>query len=49
MQHLINELRDQISKTEALEQEHQQRLLHRLERLQAELHKKMSDLSLLGD
>ncbi|BCT69256.1 hypothetical protein [Nitrosospira sp. NRS527] len=53
VQHLINELRDQISKTKVLEQEHQQRLLHRLEKLQAEMHKKVSDLDrywgLVGD
>ena len=53
MQHLINELRVQISKTDALEQEHQQRLLRRLEKLQAEMHKKVSDLDrfwgLVGD
>lgn len=53
VQHLINELREQISKISALKHEHQQRLLHRLERLQAELHKKVSDLDrfwgLIGD
>jgi hypothetical protein len=53
VQHLINELREQISKTSALKQEHQQRLLRRLEKLQAEMHKKVSDLDrfwgLVGD
>lgn len=40
----INELRDLISKATIFEIKHQQRLLSRLERLQSELHKKMSDL-----
>jgi hypothetical protein len=44
VQHLINELREQISKVKTLKDEHQQRLLRRLEKLQAEMHKKVSDL-----
>ena len=40
----INELRDLISGSELIEDSHKQRLLKRLERLQSELHKKMSDL-----
>lgn len=40
----INELRDLISGSEVIEENHKQRLLKRLERLQSELHKKMSDL-----
>ncbi len=40
----INELRDLISGSEIIEDNHKQRLLKRLERLQNELHKKMSDL-----
>jgi hypothetical protein len=40
----INELRDLISDSEIIEDNHKQRLLKRLERLQSELHKKMSDL-----
>jgi hypothetical protein len=53
VQHLINELREQLSAHIALEQDHKQRLLRRLERLQSELHKKVSDLDrfwgLIGD
>jgi hypothetical protein len=40
----INELRDLISASEVIEDNHKSRLLKRLERLQSELHKKMSDL-----
>jgi len=40
----INELRYLISDSEIIEGNHKQRLLKRLERLQSELHKKMSDL-----
>jgi len=43
----INELRDLISDSEIIEDNHKQRLLKRLERLQSELHKKMSDLDRL--
>lgn len=53
IQLLLNELREQISLSTHFEQEHQQRLLRRLEKLQAELHKKVSDLDrfwgLIGD
>ena len=53
IQVLINELRSKISEQEYLEQEHKQRLLKRLEKLQSELHKRVSDLDrfwgLVGD
>lgn len=53
IQELINILREEISKSTLFENEHQQRLLKRLEKLQAEIHKKMSDLDrfwgLVGD
>lgn len=53
VQELINSLRDLISKSDKFELEHQQRLLRRLEKLQTELHKKVSDLDrfwgLIGD
>lgn len=53
IQTLINQLREQISESRNLEKEHQQRLLRRLEKLQSELHKKISDLDrfwgLIGD
>lgn len=53
IQQLINDLRAQLSANNSLEQDHKQRLLRRLERLQAELHKKVSDLDrfwgLIGD
>ena len=53
VQVLLNELRDQIANATQLDKEHQQRLLHRLEKLQAEIHKKVSDLDrfwgLVGD
>lgn len=44
VQNLINELRTEISEFELFEEQHKQRLLRRLESLQSELHKKMSDL-----
>ena len=44
IQTLINELRTHISQCEGLSQEHMQRLLRRLEKLQSEVHKKVSDL-----
>ena len=44
IQNLINELREQITSSEKLKAEHKQRVLKRLEKLQAELHKKVSDL-----
>lgn len=50
---LISELREIISKSELFEEGHKQRLLRRLERLQSEVHKKVSDLDrfwgLVGD
>lgn len=53
IQDLINELRDRIEKQDGLEEDHRRRLLGRLEKLQTELHKKMSDLDrfwgLIGD
>ena len=44
VQGLLNELRDLISKSELFTAEHKQRILKRLEKLQGELHKKVSDL-----
>lgn len=53
VQVLINEIRDLISQTNGLEKDHQRRLLARLEKLQSEMHKKVSDLDrfwgLIGD
>ena len=53
IQLLINELRSFIVDTEGLEDDHKQRLLRRLEKLQRELHKAVSDLDrfwgLIGD
>lgn len=53
IQALINELRVQISSSELFDKDHQHRLLKRLERLQAEMHKRVSDLDrfwgLIGD
>jgi hypothetical protein len=53
VQALINQVRDLISKATDLEKDHQRRLLARLEKLQTELHKKVSDLDrfwgLIGD
>jgi hypothetical protein len=53
VQALLNHLREEISACNQLEREHQQRLLRRLERLQSELHKRVSDLDrfwgLIGD
>lgn len=53
VQRLVNELRDLVREAAGLEDEHRQRVLARLEKLQAELHKKMSDLDrfwgLIGD
>ena len=53
VQQLINELREHISGATHLEDEHRQRLLNRLEKLQGELHKRVSDLDrfwgLVGD
>lgn len=53
IQELVNELRDLISNNDIFEDNHRQRLLKRLEKLQSELHKKVSDLDrfwgLVGD
>ena len=53
VQSLVNELRDIISKSELFTAEHKQRILKRLEKLQGELHKNVSDLDrfwgLIGD
>lgn len=42
---LINELRELIIANGELDDDHKQRLLKRLEKMQAEIHKKMSDLN----
>lgn len=44
IQTLVNELRDEISRSTKLAEDHRKRLLSRLERLQRELHKRISDL-----
>ncbi len=53
IQTVINELRDLLSKEPRLDAGHKQRLMKRLEDLQRELHKKVSDLNriygLIGD
>lgn len=53
IQTLVNELRGQITENESLEDGHKHRLLKRLEHLQTELHKRVSDLDrfwgLVGD
>lgn len=53
VQELLNELRNEVSISTKLEDEHKARLLKRLEALQAELHKRISDLDkfwgLIGD
>ena len=53
IQKLINELRDNIGLSKLFTAEHKQRLLRRLEKIQSELHKKVSDLDrfwgLIGD
>lgn len=53
VQELINELRQEVSSCDKLVYEHKARLLKRLEALQSELHKKISDLDkfwgLIGD
>lgn len=53
IQVLISELRDLIKASKFIEDEHRNRLLNQLEKLQSELHKKMSDLNrfyvLIGD
>jgi hypothetical protein len=47
IQQLINELRDEITKSELFDAKHKQRILKKLEGLQSELHKKMSSLDRL--
>jgi hypothetical protein len=53
VQALVNEIREHISANADLDDEHKQRLLKRLELLQSELHKRVSDLDrfwgLVGD
>ncbi|MBI9073711.1 MAG: hypothetical protein JEY94_19095 [Melioribacteraceae bacterium] len=53
IQELLNELRTNISGSEFFTAEHKQRLLKRLEKIQSELHKKVSDMDrfwgLIGD
>ncbi|WP_206019159.1 hypothetical protein [Salinicola acroporae] len=53
VQLLINEIRTHLSRVDNLDSGHKQRLLKRLESLQAELHKRVSDLDrfwgLVGD
>lgn len=44
IQNLINELRKLISTTKELKEEHKRRLLSKLEKVQTELHKRVSDL-----
>lgn len=47
VQSLVNELRKLIAESKDFEDDHRRRLLRRLEVVQAELHKKMSDLDRL--
>ncbi|WP_159522413.1 hypothetical protein [Sunxiuqinia indica] len=53
VQELISELRDSISSSQLFDANHKERLLNKLERLQKELHKKMSSIDkfwgLVGD
>lgn len=53
IQVLINELREEIKKSDLFDDKHKERLLKRLEKLQAEMHKKMSNVDifwgLIGD
>ncbi|MES1931091.1 hypothetical protein T35B1_00675 [Salinisphaera shabanensis T35B1] len=53
IQTLINELRHHLAQLGDIEDEHRQRLMRRLEKLQSELHKRMSDVDrfwgLVGD
>ncbi|PQP13997.1 hypothetical protein C5615_28190 [Burkholderia cepacia] len=53
IQTLINELRELVSQSDGFESDHKARLLKRLERLQSEIHKNVSDLDrfwgLIGD
>lgn len=47
IQDLINELRDLISASEDLEAKHKRRILNKLNKLQSEIHKSVSDLDTL--
>jgi hypothetical protein len=47
VQKLIDELRTELATNKKFEENHRARLLSRLERVQAELHKKVSDLDRL--
>ena len=47
VQALLNELRDNVTKSKLFEEEHRQRILKRLELLQGELHKRMSNIDRL--
>ncbi len=53
IQELVDELRENIGASDLFEKDHKSRLLGRLERLQSELHKRMSDIDrfwgLVGD
>lgn len=53
IQLLINQLREMVAANTELDSGHKQRMLKRLEKMQSELHKKMSDISrfyeLMGD
>jgi uncharacterized protein YoxC len=53
IQALINELREEVAGSTLFEEKHKARLLKRLEQLQSELHKRVSDLDrfwgLIGD
>lgn len=53
LQKLLNEMRELIATTAGFEEDHRRRLLARLEKLQAELHKRVSNLDhfwgLVGD
>lgn len=53
LQKLLNEMRELITAAEGFEEDHRRRLLARLEKLQSELHKRISDLDhfwgLVGD
>jgi len=44
IQSLLNQIRELISTAEELEEDHRDRLLRRLDKLQSEFHKKVSDL-----
>jgi hypothetical protein len=49
IQRLLNELRDIITKSELFDAKHKQRILGKLEKLQSELHKKMTTLAKIWD